>query len=102
MKHLVLIIHANLKRDVADLLRSIESIDGFTLTNIEGHDAQSENDPFLSTRDKVVGYTPRMRVDVLLEDTRVAGVLAALRKSDIGLHTHSIYWVTNVEEHGQL
>ena len=102
MKHLVLIIHANLKLDASDLLQSINSIEGFTLTSVEGHGAQSVHDPFLSTKDKVVGYTPRMRVDLLLEDANVAPVLAALRKSEIGLREHSIYWVTDVVEYGRL
>lgn len=102
MKHLVLIINASIKRDVADLLRSIETVNGFTFTDVEGHDSQSENDPLLSTRDKVVGYTPGVRVDLLLKDTDVAGVLDALRNNDIGLSTHSIYWLNPVEEYGNL
>jgi nitrogen regulatory protein P-II 1 len=102
MKQLVLIIHENLKRDIADILHSIDVVDGFTFSNTEGHGAQSENDPLLSTRDKVVGYTPNIRVDLLLEQKHIASVLDILRKSSIGLHKQSIYWVTDVEEYGRL
>ncbi len=102
MKHLVLIIHDDLKLDTADLLHNIEGIQGFTFSNVEGHGLQSEQDTFLSDRDKVVGYTPRVRVDILLEDKDVAPVLTALRKSNIGLNKQGIYWITTVEEFNQL
>ena len=102
MKQLVLIIHNNLKQDAADLFRSIEQIQGFTFGNVEGHGAQSGEDTFLSDRDKVVGYTPRTRVDILLEDKNVETVLTALRQSNIGLNEHGIYWILGAEESGRL
>ena len=57
MKQLTLIIRANAQQDVTDHLRMLEQVQGFTLSHVEGHGAQSEDDPFLSARDKVVGYT---------------------------------------------
>ncbi len=102
MKLLTLIIHDNLKQDVADLLRNIEQVKGFTFSGVEGHGQESEYDLFLSNRDKVVGYTPRVGVDVVLEDKDVELVLIALRKSDIGLSKHTIYWTAAVEEYGRL
>ncbi len=102
MKLLVLIMHNSLKQDVADLFRSIEQVKGFTFSGVEGHGVQSDKDPFLSNRDKVVGYTPRVRVDILLEDKDVEPVLTALRKSDIGLSKHGVYWISAVEEYGRL
>lgn len=102
MKHLVLIVHANFQSELADILRSIDVIGGFTLTAVEGHGAQSEDDQFLSTRDKVVGYTPHIRVDVILKQTDLSAVLKALRKSNINLTGHNVYWVTNIEEFNRL
>ena len=102
MKLLVLIIHNNLKQDVADLFRSIEEVKGFTFSDAEGHGVQSDKDPFLSNRDKVVGYTPRVRVDILLEDKDVELVLTSLRKSNMGLNEHTVFWVTVVGECGRL
>jgi len=101
MKKLVLVIHGNLKQDTADLLHKIEQVQGFTFSNIEGHGKQS-TDTYLSTRDKVVGYTPRVRVDILLEDENVMPVLIQIRKSNIGLNNHGFYWITEIEEYGQL
>jgi nitrogen regulatory protein P-II 1 len=102
MKQLHLIMHDNLKSDVADLLRSLEQVKGFTFSQAEGHRRQSDGDSTLPTRDKVVGYTPRVRVDILLEDKEVELVLHALHESKIGLKKHAMYWITSVEAYGQL
>lgn len=102
MKHLTLIIHTNTQQDLADQLRGMEQVSGFTFSHVEGHGVQAESDPFLSARDKVVGYTPRVRVDILLEDSDVESVLDILRNSTYGVEGHSIYWVTAVEQSGRL
>lgn len=102
MKHLTLIIHTNMQQDLADQLRSLEQVSGFTFSHAEGHGVQVENDPFLSARDKVVGYTPRVRVDILLEDDKVDSVLDSLRNTTYGVEGHCIYWVTAVEQSGRL
>ncbi len=100
MKHLVLIIHAGLKQATTDLLRSLDDIEEFTFTYIEGHGTQSEDDPELSNRDRVVGYIPRLRVDMLLDDSKVEPVLAAFRK-DKNNSKQNLYWVTEVKEQGR-
>ena len=102
MKHLTLIVHRNAQQDIADLLRSLEQVPGFTFDQVEGHGVQVENDPFLSARDKVVGYTPRIRVDILLQDGDVDSVLDALRGSSSDIKDRGIYWVTAVEQNGRL
>lgn len=102
MKHLMLIIHSNLQQDLADQLRAMKQVSGFTFSHVEGHGVQVEIDPFLSERDKVVGYTPRIRVDILLEDSEVESVLDALRNTMCGIKGHGIYWVTTVEKNGRL
>ena len=102
MKHLTLIIHTNVQQDMADQLRSLEQVSGFTFCHAEGHGVEVESDPFLSARDKVVGYTPRIRVDILLEDGDVDSVLESLRKTTYGVEGQGIYWVTAVEQSGHL
>lgn len=102
MKHLTLIIHTNVQQDMADQLRSLEQVSGFTFSHAEGHGVQVESDAFLSARDKVVGYTPRVRVDILLEDSDVESVLDTLRNTTYGVEGNSIYWVTAVEQSGRL
>ena len=101
MKKLTLIVHANAQQMLADMLRSIPKVQGFNFTHIEGHGAQDERDPTLSARDRVVGYTPQVRVDIVLEDADVVTVLAVLR--DNGSVTgRGVYWVVALEEFGRL
>ena len=102
MKNLVMIIHSSAQQDVADKLRGLEQVPGFTFSQVEGHGAQADRDPLLSARDKVVGYTPRMRVDILLEDTDVDVVLGALRPTANDVNDAGVFWVTEVEKSGRL
>ncbi len=101
MKNLTLVIHAGAQQALADSLRALEQVQGFTLTPVEGHSGYSGADPFLSARDKVVGYVPRVRVDVLLVDADVSLVLAALL-SQRSFQGQGIYWVSPVEQQGRL
>ena len=102
MKHLTLIIHTSAQQDLSDQLRSMEQVPGFTFSHVEGHGVQVESDPFLSARDKVVGYTPRVRVDILMQDSDVDAVIDTLRSSSSYVEGHGIYWVTAVEQNGRL
>lgn len=102
MKILTLIVHANTQQELADQLRTLKQVPGFTFSHVEGHGAQVESDPFLSARDKVVGYTPRVRVDILLDDADVSVVLEALRQAENNVTGQGVYWTTPVEEGGHL
>jgi len=102
MKNMTLIVHAEIKQTLADVLRGLKAIEGFAFTHIEGHGPQDERDPQLSARDRVVGYTPHVRVDIVLEDKDVDRVLAALRDSDCGVTGRGIYWITDVDRQGRL
>lgn len=102
MKNLTLIVHADIQRALADTLHSLEQVGGFTFMQVEGHSPQDEYDPALSARDRVIGYTPHVRVDILLKDEDVEEVLQALRAADCGLAGRGIYQVTTVEKQGAL
>jgi nitrogen regulatory protein P-II 1 len=102
MKNLMLIVHADIQRALADTLHSLKQVTGFTFIHVEGHGPQAEYDPTLSARDRVIGYTPHVRVDILLKDEDVGDVLQALRAADCGLTGRGIYQVTAVEKQGAL
>ncbi|MEN8180009.1 MAG: DUF3240 family protein [Pseudomonadota bacterium] len=102
MKKLTLIIHTNAQQALADLLRTIDQVPGFTFSHVDGHGIEIENDSFLSARDKVVGHTPRIRTDILLEDGDVDDVLAKLCDRENNIAGQGIYWVTAVEKGGRL
>lgn len=102
MKTLVMIVHTDRQQDLADLLRSLSQIQGFTFSHVEGHGVQEVHDPFLSARDKVVGYVPRVRVDILLDDSQVEEVLEAVREQSKGDTQMGVFWVSEVQNSGRL
>ncbi|MDO8533581.1 MAG: DUF3240 family protein [Xanthobacteraceae bacterium] len=102
MKNLTLIAHADIEQALADVLRSLSKVSGFTFTHIEGHGPQDDRDPVLSARDRVVGYTPHVRADIVLEDEDVDAVLDALRESSCGVAGRGVYWVADVVRQGRL
>ncbi len=102
MKTLVMVVHASVQQDLADLLRSLKQIRGFTFSHVEGHGTQETHDPFLSERDKVVGYVPRVRVDILMEDTQVEYVLESVRTMSKAGGTLGVFWVNDVHASGRL
>jgi len=102
MKSLTLIVHADIEQALADTLRSLKQVSGFTFIHVEGHGPQDEYDPTLSARDRVVGYTPHVRVDIVLKEEDVDDVLQALRTADCGLAGRGIYWITPVNKFDKL
>lgn len=102
MKNLVMIVHASQQQDIADRLRNLKQVQGFTFTHGEGHGARTADDSFLSTRDKVVGYVPSIRLDILLDDGDLGCVLDALREAVKGIAGQGVYWVTEVISGGRL
>jgi len=73
----------------------------FTFTHIEGHGPQDERDPSLSARDRVVGYTPQVRVDIVIGDEDAPTVLNAIRRNS-GVIGRGVYWMTTIEQNGRL
>jgi hypothetical protein len=56
----------------------------------------------LSAHDNALGYVPRIRTDILLEDEHVDEVLATLRSEAANLKGHNFYWASEAEKGGQL
>jgi nitrogen regulatory protein P-II 1 len=101
-KNLTLIVHADVQQQLADALRALPAVAGFTFTHVEGHGSQSHRDATLSARDLVVGYVPRVRVDILIEEEQVAEILAVLARPASGVAGRGVYWVTPVEAFGRM
>lgn len=102
MKNLTMIVPTDVKQALADTLRGMKQVPGFTFTPVEGHAAFSGEERRMSARDRVVGYVPHVRVDIVLDDKDVEDVLEALRHSQAGLAGRGSYWITKVERLGQL
>ena len=102
MKNLTLIVPTDVQQALADMLRGLKPVQGFTFVPVEGHGAHAGEDARLSAHDRVVGYVPHVRVDMVLEDKDLDEVLEALRQSQVGLAGRGRYWITKVERLGQL
>lgn len=102
MKLLTLIVHTDVQQDLVSLLRNMDQVSGFTFDHVEGHGEEVESDKFLSARDEVVGYAPRIRIELLLEDKDVENVLAVLGDKENNIAGQGIYWITSVEKGGHL
>lgn len=101
MKCLTLIIHQSARQDLVDHLRR-SGVPGFTLSPAEGHSDETSHNPFETTRDRVLGFVPRYRVEVILEEDDLARILTYLRGCDSCVQGRGIWWVTRVEDHGRL
>ena len=82
-------------------LKLIEFVRNFTFTDVEWHGDQHEHDSTLSMRDQVVGYIPKIRVDILIDDSSVEALLKTV-KSIKGAEGQGIYWITPLDNMGKL
>jgi nitrogen regulatory protein P-II 1 len=102
VKCLTFVIHESAKQDLLDQLLGAPQIPGFTLIRAEGHSTRTGENPFDTARDRVLGYVPRYRVDVILEDEAVQEVLEQLQACDSCVVGRGVWWVTPVDDHGLL
>ena len=101
MKKLSIVVHTSLQQELADCLRGLR-LDSFMFSHIEEHSSQLKQDAFLSARDKVVGYVPMVRADIILDDDRAGTLIDELRASGMSFTGKGIYWVTDVGQLGEL
>ena len=100
MKTLILIVNADAYQALTDHLREL-GVTGFTVSHVEGHGPHTAEDQFLSSRDRVVGFVPRVRVDIVLPSEQAAVVLDTLRTTGSALSGHGTFWVSPVEDIGR-
>lgn len=101
MQKLTLIVHASKQRDLADRLHTLPEVSGFSFSHIEGHGAHAHEHIELSAHDKVVGYAPYVRVELVLPEAQIEVVLAALR-AESGIAAQGVYWVSPLTDYGRL
>lgn len=100
MKKLSMVVHSSLQQALADCMRGL-NLETFIFSHVEEHSAQLEHDAFLSARDRVVGYVPQVRVDVIVDDERAQSLLDTIRGS-CKFGGKGIYWITDIEDAGEL
>ena len=102
MKNLTLIVHADIRQALADVLRGLPEVTGFTFTMVEATGRRTR--AMRSFRRATAwSVTCRVRMDLVLEDTAVdKNVLEALQTSNCGVTGRGVYWITRVERQGRL
>lgn len=101
MKKFSMVVHSSLQQELADLLRSLQ-LDSFMFSHIEERSAQREDDMLLSARDRVVGYVPKVRVDVILDDERALQLVDEICEAKPSFKGKGLYWVSAVEKSGEM
>jgi len=101
MKKFSMVVHSSLQQALSDYLRS-QQLETFMFSHIEEHSSHVEKDSFLSARDKVVGYVPQVRVDVILNQEDIKSLLENIKNSDCSFKGKGFYWVTDIDEFGEL
>jgi len=97
---LTLLADVSIKQTLSDVLRNEPDVERFIFTHVEEHSHQLEQDSLLTEQDKVVGYIPRIRVDILLDESALDKVRKDLCAPDSGLSGRCRYMVTPVIESG--
>jgi len=101
MKNFSMVVHQSLQQSLADYLRS-RNLKTFMFSHLEEHSSHIGKDHYLSARDKVVGYVPQVRVEVILESNEIKSLLEDMRNADCTFKGKGIYWVTDLDEFGCL
>jgi len=101
MKKLSMVVHKSLQQTLADFLRS-QQLETFMFSHIEEHSSHVKQDSFLSARDKVVGYVPQVRLDVILSKENIKSLLESIKSSDCPFKGKGIYWVADLDDFGEL
>ncbi len=102
MKCVTLIVHASAKSALTDFFHEITEVRRFTMIDCEGYDENDLADPRISPGDRVVGYIPRVRIDLIVSDPDVSTVMTKLRATESQVSGLGVYWITQIEDQGIL
>lgn len=100
MKLLSIVLHTDARQDLLELLRGSQNVPGYTLSAVEGWGTEIDRDSFVSAKERSTGHVPRIRVDILLEDNAVDGVIAEIRERAANSLGQGMYWVIPAEQGG--
>ncbi|MBN2717928.1 MAG: DUF3240 family protein [Deltaproteobacteria bacterium] len=101
MKRLSLIINESKQNDIVELLQQLKQVSAYTIFHGEGH-FPGHIAPFESIQDEVMGFVPRIYIDLLLEDADVKAVLAEIKKCGSCDAYGGVYWISPVDSMGTL
>ena len=101
MKILSLMLNESKQNEIVELLQQLKEVNAYTIFHGEGH-FPGNIAPFESVHDEVMGFVPRIRIDLLLDDKDVTQVLSTIKGcSTCGSHG-GVYWISPVDGIGEL
>lgn len=100
MKNLVLVVPTSIYPAVIDELRALD-VPGFSVCHVEGHGSHTAQDGVLSAQDRVVGFVPRVRIDMVLDGEAIESLLTTLTRAGSVLSGQGYWWVAPVERAGR-
>ena len=100
MKILKFIVHRNCQQELSDKLKASGYADNFTFSHVEGHGGHRESDLALSMENLVVGYVPKIYVEILVNENDLKNLLDTVR-SIKGLKGQGEYWTVTAEDFGE-
>jgi len=92
---LVLNIRPELEEDMVDYLLAQDGVRGFTSYQVRGHGVHED----LSLAEQVSGRRRRLQFELVIEESKVAGILANL-KSSVGRDI--VYWQHSISNVGRI
>ena len=101
MKCLSLIINESSQNDIVELMRRLPEVDAYTIFHGEGH-YSGHIQPFESAHDEVLGYVPRIRIDIFLNEKDVTPVIEHIKACSSCASKLGLYWTSTVDQMGHL
>lgn len=102
MKCLSFLVNESTKEDIIEILQDVDEIKTYTLFTGEGRSKDININPFENAADEVVGYVPRIRIDLILPAASVQTVIDKIKKCQSCVSRRGIYWVSPVDTLGSL
>ena len=84
------------KQDISDSLKQSDLVKMFSFINIDEHSDQQSGSLNMSKRDLVVGYTEKIKLEVLIPEDRL-NEIENLLKEIKGLDANSYSWTTEIK-----
>jgi nitrogen regulatory protein P-II 1 len=102
MKILTLYVHKATKQKILDKISRFEQIKGCYMTSIEGYFEGIGSNPFESKRDLVVGYTPRLKLDIMIETDNIDYLLKKILSCTSCAEGKGIWTIQDLDKWGKL
>ncbi len=100
MKCLSLLVNESTKRELVELLQGLPEVSAYTIFHGEGHHT-GDQQPFDSALDEVMGFVPRIRIDLFVAKENLTSVVERIKGCGSCEQAKGLYWVSAVEAMGE-